>query len=231
MLDWFGGAKRELETDLTLSAASPPVAGAAAARASAEGFRFLKLKVGTGPAQDIRRALAVRDSAPGAKLILDGNQGLDASQALRLAEQCAKRGLRVVLFEQPLQRDDLQGMAWLRRRSPFPIAADESVRSAREAFQVLDREAADVINVKIAKTGLQESLEIVSLAKAAGKRLMIGCMRESLRGLAASAHLACGTGAFDFVDLDSDHLLAGAAPTAEFVRSGPILRFCGRPTR
>src|SRR5581483_3688771 len=44
MLEWFGGAKCELETDLTLSAAGPDVAGAAAARAIREGFRILKLK-------------------------------------------------------------------------------------------------------------------------------------------------------------------------------------------
>ena len=227
--DWYGGALESVETDFTLSAAAAPVASRAAARAWSEGFRCLKVKVGTGPAADLERVEAIRRAAPKARLILDGNQGFSPAAALKLAELCARRRVDVVLFEQPVARDDLKGMAWLRRRSPFPIAADESVRSAQEAFDVLDREAADVINVKVAKTGLQESLAIVALARAAGKRLMIGCMRETLRGLAASAHLACGTGAFSFVDLDSDHLIAGAQPAGDFVRRGR--RLVRRPRR
>lgn len=223
--DWFGGAQETLETDITLSAGTPEAASKAARRAALEGFRTFKVKVGTGPEQDLNRVLAVwetvRDNIRRPSLLLDGNQGLTPKQALGLAENCLRRKIHVVLFEQPVVREDLKGLAWMRRRSPVPIAADESLRSAGDALRLLDLDAVDVFNLKIAKTGLQESLEIIALAKSAGKKLMIGCMQESARGLSASVHLACGTGAFKFVDLDSDHLLVAEQPAGDFNREGP----------
>ena len=52
---------------------------------------------------------------------------------------------------------------------------------------------------------------------------MIGCMQESALGLSMSAHLACGTGAFSFADLDSDCLLEEGQPRGSFTRQGPLL--------
>lgn len=217
----FGGALDSVETDLTLSALPEAPTREAAAEARKAGFKVLKVKVGGGtPAEDLRRAQAAAEAGRAA-LILDGNQRLGASRALRLAEACLARGVRVLLLEQPLERGREREMARLRRRSPVPIAADESARSAREALEVLDLGAADVINVKVAKTGLAGSLEVVALARAAGARLMIGCMQESARGLAASVHLACGTGAFDWADLDSDLLLSGGPAGGGWRREGP----------
>jgi L-alanine-DL-glutamate epimerase-like enolase superfamily enzyme len=152
---------------------------------------------------------------------------LTPEQALSLLEICLKEKMPVVLFEQPVARENLKGMAWLKRRSPVPIAADESVRSSIDARAVLDSDAADVFNIKVAKTGIQESLDIMALAASAGKRLMIGCMQETARGLSPSVHLACGTGVFDFVDLDSDHLLGEGQPSGSFTRKGPMVTLLG----
>jgi L-alanine-DL-glutamate epimerase-like enolase superfamily enzyme len=231
LCDWFGGAQETLETDITLSAGTPEAACKAARRAAREGFRIFKVKVGTGPEQDFMRALTVwetvRENIRRPSLLLDGNQGLTPKQALGLVEKCLRRKVHVVLFEQPVARENLKGLAWLRRRSPVPIAADESVRSAGDAHRLLDLDAVDVFNLKVAKTGLQESLEIIALAKSAGKKLMIGCMQESARGLSASVHLACGTGVFKFVDLDSDHLLVAKQPAGNFRRDGPKIKLIG----
>lgn len=224
----LGGALESVETDITLSAAHPREAAQAAGRHAREGFRLFKVKVGTRPGQDLRRVLAVwracRGVRKGAALILDGNQGLSPDGALRLVEACLKRSVRVTLLEQPLKREKLESMRWLKTRCPVPVAADEGVRSAREALEILDRDAADVINVKVAKTGIAESLDIMALTRSAGKKLMAGCMQETARGLSPSVHLACGTGAFDFVDLDSDHLLDPKQPGGDFVRRGARLR-------
>jgi len=75
----------------------------------------------------------------------------------------------------------------------------------------------------VAKSGLLRSLEIAAVARAAGLRLMIGCMAETARGLAPSVHLALGTGFFRYVDLDSDWLLAEAPGDCGWVRRGPFL--------
>ncbi|HBL17401.1 MAG TPA: dipeptide epimerase [Elusimicrobia bacterium] len=231
---WFGGALERIETDFTLSAAAPETAAASAARAAREGFRKLKIKVGGGsPAADFRRVVLAEAAAHAElgrrpEILLDGNQGLSERGSLALVERCLKRGLRVTLLEQPLPKDDLKGMARLQRRCPVPLAADESVRSPQDALRVMDLGAADVINVKVAKTGLQASLDIIALARAAGKRLMIGCMQESALGLAHSVRLACGSGAFSFADLDSDHLLVPEQPRGDFRRDGGWLTLGSR---
>ncbi len=132
------------------------------------------------------------------------------------------------LLEQPLPKHDLAGMAFVAKRCPVPVAADESVASPEGALKVLELGAATAINIKAAKSGYSRSLAIAAIARAAGVPLMIGCMAETARGLAASAALAAGTGFFRFVDLDSDHLLAetaSRAPRGRLARRGPRLVF------
>ncbi|MBI5242961.1 MAG: dipeptide epimerase [Elusimicrobia bacterium] len=248
MAEWFGGAQDSIETDLTISAWPPRQAAEGALAALKQGFRTLKIKVGTSDkAEDLKRVEAVSRAAArlGRRitLILDGNQGFHAEGALRFAERALRLGAAVALFEQPLERGKLKEAAWLSRRSPVPLAADESVRSPAEALEVLWAGAAEVVNIKVAKLGLRRSLDVAALARAAGKGLMIGCMQESARGLSPSVHLACGLGVFSYADLDSDVLLDegrghGAAvlggrpfsfpgegqPRGGFTREGPILR-------
>ena len=80
---WLGGAARRLETDVTISASNDPAeTRSAAAEAAAAGFRALKIKVGGRPADDLARVRAARGAAPGARLLLDGNQGFTAASAL-----------------------------------------------------------------------------------------------------------------------------------------------------
>lgn len=224
----FGGAGRVLESDLTLSAWNDPaLTEAAAAEAAREGFRVLKVKVGGRFSDDLARLKAATRGAPKARLLLDGNQGLTRSGALKLTEAAMKLA-PVDLLEQPLPKDDLAGMAFVAKRCPVPVAADESVAAPEAALKVLTLGAATAVNIKVAKSGLSRSLAIAAVARAAGAPLMIGCMAETARGLAASAALAAGTGFFRFVDLDSDHLLAETAAArrgAGWTRRGARLLF------
>jgi L-alanine-DL-glutamate epimerase-like enolase superfamily enzyme len=224
---WFGGAARELRTDLTISAWNDAAfTRDAAAEAARDGFRTLKVKVGGRFADDLARVRAARLGAPRARLLLDGNQGLTPRGALTLLEAVLKEGAKVDLLEQPVRKDDLAGMAFVARRASVPVAADESVATPEQAARALDRGAATAINVKLAKSGVSRGLEIAAVARAAGVPLMIGCMAETARGLAASVHLALGAGFFRFVDLDSDVLLvesAAARRAAGWVRRGPTL--------
>ncbi|WP_290814402.1 enolase C-terminal domain-like protein, partial [Halovivax sp.] len=85
--------------------------------------------------------------------------------------------------------------------------------------------AADVINVKAAKSGLTDGAAIAEIARAANLELMVGCMLESALGLHASAHLVAGVGGFSYVDLDGNQSFAERVadvprdPTVEI--SGP----------
>jgi L-alanine-DL-glutamate epimerase-like enolase superfamily enzyme len=224
---WFGGAVRRVETDATLSASGPAEAAEAAGRAAAEGFGILKVKVGTGLTADLERCLAAdaagRRRGRRPAVILDGNQKLGRAGAVRLAEACLARGLRVTLIEQPVAADDLAGLAWVSRRAPAPVAADESVQSPADARRVLESGAAAVVNVKLAKMGPAAALETVAVVRAARGGLMLGCMQESALGLSPSVGLAMGTGAFAHLDLDSDWLLGPGQPAGTFTRRGPVL--------
>ena len=79
------------------------------------------------------------------------------------------------------------------------------------------------LNVKLMKSGIKGALEIISIAKAAGRKLMIGCMLESEIGMVANVALACGTGSFDYVDLDGHLLIDFSEPITSFVAHGPRL--------
>lgn len=222
---WFGGKLRSLETDLTISAWNDAaLARDAAAEATRAGFKILKIKVGGRFRDDLALVRAVRRGAPKARLLLDGNQGLSPRGALVLLEAVLKEGAKVDLLEQPVGKDDLKGMAFISKRSPVPLAADESVATPEQAARVLEMGAATAINIKFAKSGISRSLEIAAVARAAKVPLMIGCMAETARGLSSSIHFALGAGYFRFVDLDSDVLLADPVPAADWTRLGPTIK-------
>ncbi len=215
-----GGAQNRLTTNITLSAAPPAMTRASAREAAAEGFRTLKIKVGTRG--DFERVAAAHAAAGNPRIILDGNQKLGLTKSLRLVERCLKRGMKIILLEQPVASDNLKAFLECARLCPVPVAADESLRSADDARRIIDSGVRAAFNIKLSKTGFEQSLRIASLGRAAGTPLMIGCMQESSAGLGPSASLAAGTGWFSFVDLDSDHLLEHS-PQGPFKRSGPVL--------
>lgn len=228
---WLGGKKRSVTTALTLSAWGPAAAAQAARRASALGFRLLKVKVtGEDLDQDARRLAAVHKAAPKATLWVDANQGLSVKEAVRLALWVRRGKLPVTLFEQPVTREDREGLRRVEQGGGIPVAADESARSVEEAAKIIRGKLASVVNIKVAKCGISGARKIQALARAGGTRLMIGCMAESAIGLSPSVALACGSGAFDFVDLDS-HLLVVSPPRCPGFRSeGPRLSiYPGRP--
>ncbi|MDO8730780.1 MAG: enolase C-terminal domain-like protein [Candidatus Omnitrophota bacterium] len=209
---WFGGKKRSVTTSLTISAWPPRVAGQAARQAARRGFRRLKVKLtGKAPDADLDRVLAVHRAAPKAMLWLDGNQGFTREGAIRFCSRVRERRLPVELFEQPVPRGEWRGFREIERQGKIPVVADESARTVSDARRIIRKQAASVINVKLAKCGVAGALEIIRLAKKTGTRLMIGCMAESAAGLWPSVALACGTGAFHYIDLDS-HLLVISPP-------------------
>jgi L-alanine-DL-glutamate epimerase-like enolase superfamily enzyme len=78
------------------------------------------------------------------------------------------------------------------------------------------------MNVKIAKSGLAESMKIAALAREHHKKLMIGCMTETMVGLSAAIFLAAGTGFFDYIDLDGSHFLFGKPTYPGISTQGPV---------
>jgi L-Ala-D/L-Glu epimerase len=157
---FFGGAKPELITDITLTTGSAEQAATQAARAYQRGFRTLKVKVGGVPlTQDLERLARAASVAPDAALVLDANASLRPDEAIRLVRALGALRERVVLFEQPTAPSDLAGLRAV-REAGIRVAADESARSIADVERLIDEQAADVINVKIMKTGVVAALDM-----------------------------------------------------------------------
>jgi L-alanine-DL-glutamate epimerase-like enolase superfamily enzyme len=224
----LGGARRCVVSDLTIPICPPEEAAEEAVRAVRAGFRHLKIKVGCATVEeDEARVRVIAERAPGCRLRVDANQAFTPEGALSFLDRLRAAAAPVQLLEQPVPADDWEGLAHVTRHSTVPIIADESVRTPADALRVAREGAAHGINVKLAKSGLVESLAIVAIGQAADLELMLGCMLESDWGIAAGVHFACGTGAFRYVDLDS-HLLIGLAPPyAGFRQRGAVLSVVG----
>jgi len=222
LADFLGGEETTIETDLTLSLASPQDLFKLAKSAAKKGFRRLKVKLScAAPEEDGERMRAVHKGAPKAALVCDGNQGFGLSQAIHFVHRLKRAQIPLVFFEQPFRKHDLRTMRLFRQRTHLPVFADEAVLSAADAVRLFEAEAADGVNIKVAKSGLLGALDIIHIAQRFKKRLAIGCMEESKLGLAASVHLACGTGVFEWVDLDSVFLLESTFRRGGFLMKGP----------
>jgi L-alanine-DL-glutamate epimerase-like enolase superfamily enzyme len=205
---WLGGRQRSIATALTISAWDHDLAARVARRAQFLGFRRLKVKIaGRDLDEDIRRLVAVHRAAPKVSMWVDANQGLTRQEAIHLGLFLKQHRLPVRLIEQPVDRHDWEGLKAVEQSSGIPVAADESARTVEDALGLIRKRMVSALNIKLAKTGLMGSVKIIRRAQAAGVRLMIGCMAESRIGIAHSVALACGSGAFSYVDLDSPLLV------------------------
>ncbi|ESZ01242.1 N-acetyl-D-Glu racemase DgcA [Mesorhizobium sp. LNHC209A00] len=187
---------RQLETAYTLSLGEPETM-AAQARANA-GRPLLKVKIGGD--NDVARIQAVRQAAPGSRLILDANEGWTDENIVANLAFAAKQD--IALIEQPLPagRDGI-----LRHIAhPVPICADESVHEAGNLEALVG--LYDAVNIKLDKSGgLTAALTLRDRARELGFGIMVGCMVGTSLAMAPAVLLAQGA---DFVDLDGPLLLA-----------------------
>jgi len=204
----FGGPPESVETDMTIPIVGPDDATRRASDAAECGYEHLKIKTGNDVTEDVERVVAVQEAAPDAVIKIDANQGWTPKETVEFADAVAEQGVDLELIEQPTPADDITGLADACQRTNVPIAADESVFTPTDAIQVVREGAADIINVKLGKSGPLAVAEIVAIAQGANLDCMIGCMLESAIGIHTSGHVVTGTGAFSYVDLDGNRLLA-----------------------
>jgi L-alanine-DL-glutamate epimerase-like enolase superfamily enzyme len=220
---FFGGAERELVTDITIVTGTADNAAAAARRAAQAGFEMLKVKVGGGSvAHDLERLRAIAAAAPQAALLLDANASFAADEAIELLQALGELAPRIALFEQPVAAGDHAGLRRVREHARVRVAADESARSAFDVAALAG--VVDVVNIKLMKTGVAQAMDMISAARASGLRLMIGGMVESKLAMTVAACLAAGLGDFSFVDLDTPMFLKDAPFAGGFATHGPKLR-------
>ena len=200
----FGGARKKIVTDITISVNDPEVMAEDTKNAVERGYDTLKVKVGVNPDLDLARLTAVRATAgPDKRIRIDANQAWSPKQAVRLLNQMQEKGLGIELVEQPVPAHDFEGLKFVTERSYVPVLADESVFSPEDAVKIMQMGAADLINIKLMKCGgLYNALKIATAAELYGVECMIGCMLEAKISVNAAVHLACARKIITKIDLD-----------------------------
>ncbi|MGV9268988.1 dipeptide epimerase [Kitasatospora sp. NPDC003701] len=190
-------------TARTIGIEPPARAAGQAARLAAAGFTVLKVKAGSvDPADDLARVHAVREAAPGARLLLDPNGAWTGELAHRLLPAFAAAGVEAV--EQPIAPGDPDALAAVAERSPIPVIADEDAVGYEDACRLAGR--VHGVNLKLAKCGgVHQVLRIRAALRGSGTELMLGCLVASSLGIAPAVHLADRA---RWIDLDGHLLLA-----------------------
>ena len=166
--------------------------------ADAKGFKVLKIKLGRDNDKELINTIRSMTDLP---LYVDANQGWsDRKKAIETIYWLHDQG--VVLIEQPMDKTDREGNAWLTGRSPIPILADEAVQRLADLDQI--KGAYHGINIKLMKSaGMYEAHQMILKARSFGMKILIGCMSETSCATMAAAALAplC-----DWADLDGPWL-------------------------
>ncbi|MCG7344605.1 dipeptide epimerase [Sporosarcina sp. ACRSL] len=156
-----------------------------------EGYRSLKMKVGTDVSEDVKRIQAVRERVGESIAIrIDVNQGWVNSsttlQALRKLEHSSLDWL-----EQPVKADDIDAMVEIKSKTSVPVMIDEGLCGFRDMREIIAKRAADKVNIKLMKCGgIYPAMKLAHMAEMAGIECQIGSMVESSVGSAAGFHVA-----------------------------------------
>lgn len=207
----LGGGEPVITTDITISVDHIDKMVADSLSAVDRGFESLKIKVGKDIGLDVERVKAIHAAVEGRALLrLDANQGWTAKQAVHAMHALEDAGVHLELLEQPVRARDIAGLKYVADRVHTPVMADESVFGPIEVIQLIEQRAADIINIKLMKTGgISNAVRIADIAAVYDVECMIGCMIETSISVAAAVHLAIAkSSVITKVDLDGPSLCA-----------------------
>ncbi len=153
------------------------------------GIGEVKVKVGKG--DDHGRVAVVRETLGGsASLRVDANGAFDVRGAVALISSLEK--FRIESIEQPVPAGDIASLARVRRDSPIPVMADESLITEKDAAELIEKEACDLFNLRISKNGgILRTLRLAEVARGNGIGFQLGCqVGETAILSAVGRHLA-----------------------------------------
>jgi len=207
----LGGTQTKFSTDITISMGEIDKMIFDCHSAIVLGYDTLKIKIGDNPQKDVEHIVAIHNALDdNIKLRLDANQGWTAQESVTLLHALEKQNIIAEFIEQPVAADDIEGLKYIKERVQTPLLADESIFSVKDARRLLEMQAIDYVNIKLAKTaGITQALELADLSKEFGVKCMIGCMLEGPISVAAGVHVASAKAdIITMLDLDAVSLLA-----------------------
>ncbi|HSC70927.1 MAG TPA: mandelate racemase/muconate lactonizing enzyme family protein, partial [Candidatus Methylomirabilis sp.] len=188
-----GMVEPKIRCTYTLSIDAPERMAEHALLRTRQGFKTLVVKIGREPQEDIQRLRRVREAVGDeVNIRLDVNEAYRPDQAIQIIRKLEKYNPEFV--EEPVKRWDLDGMAKVAQAVDTPISSDESNTSMDTVMQIIQKRAADILNIKISKNGgLYRSKKIAALAEAAGIPCIVGGANTYEVGRQASRHFAVST--------------------------------------
>ncbi len=154
------------------------------------GIPVIKIKGSSDYDLDIDRIKAVRKAVgDSVKLRLDPNAAWQVNETIRVMRELDE--CKLEFLEQPVYGKDLNSMAWIRQNINIPLMADESIWDHYDVISIFEKKAADIVNIKIAKSsGLLGAKKIEHTSEAVGLVCLTGTEIEPGMSLAAKIHLA-----------------------------------------
>ena len=184
----LGGLVREKVPIARIMALKPPSQMAAnALKLVDQGYKYLKVKLNGGPAEDIERVKTIRRAVgDGVHLMVDANQMYSPKVAIDTLKRMVEYG--VDLCEQPVHADDWEGLAAVTRGVDCLVEAHESALSVENIFRLVKDRVVDSINLKIGQIGgLRQAMKAAAICRAGNVALRVSATGSRLLS-AASMH-------------------------------------------
>ena len=185
-----------------LSIGTPESMAEEAEKRMKEGYSSFKMKVGTEVQADVLRIQAVRAKVgKDVAIRVDVNQGWkNSANTITAMRQLEQENLD--WLEQPVVADDFNGMVEVKAKTSTPLMMDEGLRGIRDMRELIEKQAAHKVNIKLMKCGgIYPAMKLAHMAEMAGIECQIGSMVESSIGSAAGFHVAFSKKAFTSVEL------------------------------
>ncbi len=210
----LGGYRIRMQTSITVPVAPLDESVEMARQRASEGFRILKIKGGMDAEEDVQRVRAIHRALPEHRLRLDADGGYSIAAALDVARSLD--GL-LEMLEQPTPPGDLTGLDAVRRNSPIPILADQSVKDPASALELATHRMVDGLSIKLAACGgLRAGRQIDAIARAARMTCMVSCLVEPALLVSAGLSLALSSPNVAYGDLDGHLFLQNDPSQAGF---------------
>ncbi len=229
LVDILGRSHEKLPTSITIVIKDLAAAITEASDYVAQGFKILKIKLGENLEHDLDIVHALRKEFPREiKIRVDMNEGYSPSDLRNFELKTQQLGIE--LIEQPFPKANFQALKPFSSQLKKSIAADESIISVEDAFDLAKEQVCGIFNIKLMKCGgITPALEIAKIADLANIDLMWGCMDESIISISAALHAAFACPNTKYLDLDGSFDLVKDIVQGGFVLEDGYLLTTDKP--
>ena len=138
-----------------------------------QGFQSMKIKLAAILNKTLLALMPRQAVDPGIKLRIDANEQYTVKDAKLICD--AVKNCDLQLFEQPVHRDNLEGLFEIRKKSEIPIMADESVGDHKSLMRVIKADCADLVKFGLTQAGgVTAASKMIASAEAANLKVVVG---------------------------------------------------------